>query len=241
MANCQRCGKEHTQTYGSGKYCSKVCAYKRAKATTNVEMKSTIDVNDILEKITKMYPADQTESVSSSYVKFLLGDLTYRQLRKILMELHEVAQKAVLDPLADVALETSAVAAINAWYDVARYQTDPTDAALEWGVNEKMLRTMLTHRPAPSLPMDRHALTVPYAVKKARESFFESILSANVYQKILATVDDMVESTIPLGTLYRDVPEDIKDVPVKTMIVCQFQQADAERIRKTLAARVLKD
>ena len=56
-----------------------------------------------------------------------------------------------------------------AYYDVARYQTDITDAAIEWQVDERLLRFILTKRPPPENPEGRHLLTVPSEVVKIRE------------------------------------------------------------------------
>jgi hypothetical protein len=56
-----------------------------------------------------------------------------------------------------------------AYYDVARYQTDITDAAIEWQVDERLLRFILTKRPPPETPEGRHLLTVPHEVVKIRE------------------------------------------------------------------------
>jgi len=56
-----------------------------------------------------------------------------------------------------------------AYYDVARYQTDITDAAIEWQVDERLLRFILTRRPPPENPEGRHLLAVPPEVVKIRE------------------------------------------------------------------------
>jgi hypothetical protein len=56
-----------------------------------------------------------------------------------------------------------------AYYDVARYQTDITDAAIEWQVDERLLRLILTKRPPPENPEGRHLLPVPPEVVKIRE------------------------------------------------------------------------
>jgi len=57
---------------------------------------------------------------------------------------------------------------INAYFDVARYQTDRIDAALEWNVDEDILGYMLKRRPPPTNPEDRLKLSVPIEVTKKR-------------------------------------------------------------------------
>jgi len=57
----------------------------------------------------------------------------------------------------------------HAYYDVARYQTDVLDAAIEWGVAKDILDFVLEHRRVPKTPEDRLILDVPKAVRKKRE------------------------------------------------------------------------
>lgn len=58
---------------------------------------------------------------------------------------------------------------INAYFDVARYQTDRIDAAIEWNVDEDILGFLLKRRPPPTNPEDRLKLSVPIEVSKKRE------------------------------------------------------------------------
>jgi len=58
---------------------------------------------------------------------------------------------------------------INAYFDVARYQTDRIDAAIEWNVDKDILGFILKRRPPPSKPEDRLKLSVPIEVTKKRE------------------------------------------------------------------------
>jgi hypothetical protein len=58
---------------------------------------------------------------------------------------------------------------MNAYYDVARYQTDTKDAAILWSANEDLLCLMLKKRPPPETPLERHKLPVPNEVIKKRE------------------------------------------------------------------------
>jgi hypothetical protein len=56
----------------------------------------------------------------------------------------------------------------NAYYDVARYLTDPKDAAAEWCVDEEILNFLLERRPPPQTTQERLSLIVPYEVTKRR-------------------------------------------------------------------------
>jgi len=57
----------------------------------------------------------------------------------------------------------------NAYYDVARYQTDYVDAAIEWNIDKRVLELIIEKRPPPITPEERHALKVPDEVRKKRE------------------------------------------------------------------------
>lgn len=57
---------------------------------------------------------------------------------------------------------------LNAYYDVARYMTDPSDAAEEWKVDEEILLFILERRPPPTDPHERTMLETPTKVIKLR-------------------------------------------------------------------------
>jgi len=59
----------------------------------------------------------------------------------------------------------------HAYMDVARYQTDALDAAIEWQVNINLLNILLERKPVPTTVEDRLALFVPQEVVKKRELF----------------------------------------------------------------------
>ena len=58
---------------------------------------------------------------------------------------------------------------LNAYYDVARYQTDVKDAIIQWEADEDLLRFILKKRPPPETPEERLKLTLPKEVVKKRE------------------------------------------------------------------------
>lgn len=58
---------------------------------------------------------------------------------------------------------------VNAYFDVARYQTDRIDAAIEWNVDKDVLGFLLKKRPPPENPEERRRLPVPIEVTKKRE------------------------------------------------------------------------
>lgn len=58
-----------------------------------------------------------------------------------------------------------------AYYDVARYQTDVKDAAIEWGCDETLLKLIVKKRPPPQTPEERLNLSTPIEVVKRREVF----------------------------------------------------------------------
>jgi len=58
---------------------------------------------------------------------------------------------------------------INAYFDVARYQTDVLDAAIEWGVDKELLELVLRKKAPSKTPEDRLQLIVPSEVVKRRE------------------------------------------------------------------------
>jgi hypothetical protein len=58
---------------------------------------------------------------------------------------------------------------VNAYFDVARYQTDRIDAAIEWDVDKYILGLLLERRPPPQDYEERKRLPVPSAVIKKRE------------------------------------------------------------------------
>lgn len=58
-----------------------------------------------------------------------------------------------------------------AYLDVARYQTDRIDAAIEWGCDADLLEIILKKRPVPQTPEERHSLIVPLEVTKKRELY----------------------------------------------------------------------
>lgn len=57
----------------------------------------------------------------------------------------------------------------NAYFDVARYQTDIVDAAIEWDTDVRLLGLLLRKRPPPKTPEERLCLMVPIDVTKKRE------------------------------------------------------------------------
>jgi hypothetical protein len=85
----------------------------------------------------------------------------------------ELAQQ-ISGKLASRAIKSSrspeALALVNAYYDVARYQTDVTDATLQWGLkNDYLLQQILDFRPPPITPENRAKLRVPKVVRALRE------------------------------------------------------------------------
>lgn len=58
---------------------------------------------------------------------------------------------------------------LNAYYDVARYQTDLVDACIEWECDRDILTILLQHRKPTALPNERLKLPVPQAVVDLRE------------------------------------------------------------------------
>lgn len=56
-----------------------------------------------------------------------------------------------------------------AYMDVARYQTDPIDASIEWQVNVNLLNILLERKPVPTTVDGRLGLAVPQEVSKKRE------------------------------------------------------------------------
>ena len=57
----------------------------------------------------------------------------------------------------------------RAYFDVARYQTDRKDAAIEWGCDEDLLKFILKKRSPPKTPEARLKLLAPSEVTKKRE------------------------------------------------------------------------
>lgn len=58
-----------------------------------------------------------------------------------------------------------------AYLDVARYQTDVIDSAIQWGVDDEVLEFLLDIKPPPTSTEDRLNLEVPAELKKLRECF----------------------------------------------------------------------
>lgn len=56
-----------------------------------------------------------------------------------------------------------------AYLDVARYQTDVIDAAIEWGVDDEVLEFLVEIAPPPKSTEERLGLNVPVVLKKLRE------------------------------------------------------------------------
>ena len=56
-----------------------------------------------------------------------------------------------------------------AWLDVARYQTDVWDAAVEWDVEEEVLSCLLRIKPPPVDVDERLRLEVPKELRRKRE------------------------------------------------------------------------
>jgi len=58
---------------------------------------------------------------------------------------------------------------LNAYYDIARYQTDFVDASIEWECDRQMLQFLLKKRKPPLTPEERQQLPVPQEVVNLRE------------------------------------------------------------------------
>jgi hypothetical protein len=58
-----------------------------------------------------------------------------------------------------------------AYLDVARYQTDVRDAAIEWDVDEEALVFLLELKPPPTTTEERLGLEIPDELRKKRELF----------------------------------------------------------------------
>ena len=58
----------------------------------------------------------------------------------------------------------------NAWFDIARYQTDIGDAAAMWGVDYPTLKLIVDTCEPPTSVSGRHALDVPPVVRRMREN-----------------------------------------------------------------------
>ena len=56
-----------------------------------------------------------------------------------------------------------------AYLDVARYQTDVIDAAIEWGVDDEALEFLIEIEPPPTSTEERLGLSVPAELRKLRE------------------------------------------------------------------------
>lgn len=110
------------------------------------------------------------EKMTGVLADYLLENVGYRDFHSYFMEMGRKTLKSLLDKIeAEFSTGEKAIAVFNAYYDVARYQTDPQDAATEWGAELPVLQELLQLRPAPETPAERHELEVPSDVKAKRE------------------------------------------------------------------------
>lgn len=107
-----------------------------------------------------------TDELRSTYIKYVFRETDSKRLdleiRNRLSEIRNGLQMLRQRIVNDTNL-------MFAYYDIARYQTDVKDAAIDWGVSEELLCYVLKERPVPITPEERHSLDVPHEVQRMRE------------------------------------------------------------------------
>jgi hypothetical protein len=98
----------------------------------------------------------------------------------------------------------------NAWYDVARYQTDPIDAAITWDADPESFQILLEARPVPTDAAAKQALSVPLAVKKLRENMEGPRITPEMVANIRRPE---LTRKVPAITKVVTLPEDRRQLP----------------------------
>ena len=110
---------------------------------------------------------EQEDQLLSLFISYIFGDVPgaeyERKTRKICVE-QVMKYISVIKQGAK-----SYTRMLNAYYDVARYQTNVIDAAIDWEVDPKVLELIVAKLPPPKATEDRLRLKVPNDVTKLRE------------------------------------------------------------------------
>lgn len=126
------------------------------------------DGNTALYELLEAFPdfEDDLLDLYSAYVFKELSSKEYKvQVRRMCSEF---VRQCVMTVKQGILLDREK-RLLNAYYDVARYQTDPVDAGIEWNVEKDILGFLLKRRPPPDTPEERRQLPVPTVVVKKRE------------------------------------------------------------------------
>lgn len=102
------------------------------------------------------------------FTSFILQERTGKSFEQ---EIKQIYFDHIRNCIATIKQEAKNKKLYYAYMDVARYQTDPLDAAIEWQVNINLLNILLERKPVPTTVEDRLALSVPQEVIKKRELF----------------------------------------------------------------------
>lgn len=126
----------------------------------------TPEQTDAIIELLEAFP-DQEDQLLDLFISYIFGRLPgaeyERKTRKICVE---QVMKCILVIKQGAKSYTQL---LNAYYDVARYQTDVIDAAIEWGVDSKVLEIVVAKSSLPLSVEDRLRLQVPSDVTKLRE------------------------------------------------------------------------
>jgi hypothetical protein len=178
---------------------------------------------------------DIEHQADKNLAQFIIKEKNFRMFKRHGSDLLTQMFRQIVEPLADSANTPELEALCNAWYDVARYQTDAVDAKNLWRADEETLRYLLELCPPPETPEERHKLNTPQAVKRQRENYFERVFTPEQWKTIQERAAVM-ETTVALEAIYHDAPDDIKKVPMKT--ICVFPNEDGqERVIQWLKAK----
>jgi hypothetical protein len=121
-------------------------------------------VIDLLE----MFP-DMEDEILDLFISFVLNEISSRDFElKAKAKCVNYVKNCILDIRQGVKKKSTL---LLAYFDVARYQTDVTDAAIEWDCDENLLKLILKKRPPPETPEERLTLPTPIEVIKRREFF----------------------------------------------------------------------
>lgn len=135
----------------------------------NITYNSKIDgVQVVLEKVEKFLravPELQEElsfEVGSYAQKEIIAVVLGRNIERVFAKYLKVQIKQITNVFKGKAI-------MIAYLDVARYQTDVIDAAIEWGVDDEVLEFLVEIAPPPKSTEGRLGLNVPAALKRLRE------------------------------------------------------------------------
>jgi len=127
----------------------------------------TAEQADAIIELLEAFP-DKEDRLLDIFISFIRGEITSTEYER---KTRRVCVDQIMKYILTIKQGGKADYAnlINAYFDVARYQTDTIDASIEWGVDRVVLQCMLTRLPVPKTPDERLCLTVPQEVVKRRE------------------------------------------------------------------------